>query len=114
MREETGLVLNDLGRLAYVVQSDWQRPARVRGLEVPGYLATVWAFEVASWTGSLHVGDPDRVVVDAAFVEVDEAVQRLAATEWLSAAARYLRGEVSPGSFSLERWHADGRFEQIG
>jgi 8-oxo-dGTP diphosphatase len=111
VREETGLELDDLGRLAYVTQVDCYRPARMRGRDVPGYLATVWAFDIASWSGILDVDDPDGVVVEAAFVEVDEAAARLAETEWLSVAAAYVRGQVAPGSFYAERWLADGGVE---
>lgn len=113
VREETGVVVGDVGSLAYVVQVDWRRPARVRGCEVDGYLATVWTFEVASWSGELRVDDPDGVVSEAAFVDVREASKRLEATPWLAVAAVYLRGEVEPGSFRAVRWHADGRAETL-
>ena len=107
--EETGLAIEELGRLAYAVRVDWRRPAHVRGREVPGYLATVWTFEVASWTGELVVDDPDGVVLEAAFLSVQEAVGRLGRTAWLSLAAAYLEGRVEPGSFHVERWDAAGR-----
>ena len=113
VREETGVVVGDVGTLAYVTHVDWQRPARVRGRHVAGYVATIWTFEVASWTGEVRVDDPDRVVVDAVFVHVDDAARRLAATAWLARAAGYLRGEVRPGSFHAERWQLDGTVETI-
>jgi 8-oxo-dGTP diphosphatase len=113
VREETGVTLEELGRLAYVTQVDCYRPARMRGRDLPGYLATVWAFEIASWSGDLHVDDPDGVVVDAEFVEADEAAARLAETEWLADAAAYVRGEMAPGTFYVERWLADGGVERI-
>ncbi|HXG76094.1 MAG TPA: NUDIX domain-containing protein [Gaiellaceae bacterium] len=103
VREETGIVVEKLGRLAYVTQVDDARP--------PGWLGTVFTFEVDSWSGDLDVDDPDGVVFDAAFVALDDAVERLAETEWLSLAARYLRGEISPGSYHVKRRLADGRIE---
>ena len=108
VEEETGIVLGELRHLAYVIQAEWQRPARVRGREVDGYVATIWCFEVDSWAGAIHVDDPDGVVVDAAFVRVEEAIERLHVTEWLSLAAGYLRDDVPPGSFHVERWLPDG------
>jgi 8-oxo-dGTP diphosphatase len=113
VREETGITIDELAHLAYVTQVDWQRPARVRGRDVPGYLATIWTFDVRSWSGDVDVDDPDRVVVDAAFVEAAEAAERLARTEWLARAAAYLRGAVAPGSFFAERWHAEGGADEI-
>jgi ADP-ribose pyrophosphatase YjhB (NUDIX family) len=110
--EETGISIEALGWLAYVAQVDHYRPARLRGRDVPGYLATIWSFEVRSWSGEIHVDDPDGVVVDAAFVDREEAVARLERTEWLSLAAGYLRGDVPRGSFHVERWLADGTVER--
>lgn len=108
VREEAGVEIRELGPLAYVTHLDWRRPARIRGREVAGYIATVWTFEVDSWFGELRVDDPDGVVVDAAFVQAREAADRLARTEWLELAAGYLRGDIRRGSFHVERWHADG------
>jgi hypothetical protein len=70
--------------------------------------ATIWTFDVRSWSGDIHVDDSDGVVVDGAFVEAAEATERLARTEWLALAAAYLRGAAPPGSFFAERWHAEG------
>ena len=113
MREETGVVVGDVGTLAYVTHVDWRRPAHVRGSHVAGYEATIWTFEVASWAGDVRVDDPDGVVVDAVFVDVEDAVRRLEATAWLARAAGYLRGEVRPGSFHAERWQLDGTVEMV-
>lgn len=78
-----------------------------------GYFATVWTFDVGCWQGELAPQDPDGLVLDAAFVPLDDAIARLGELEWQSATVAYLRGELAPGSLVLERWHADGTVESI-
>ena len=114
--EETGIRILELGALAYAVQLDSRRPPRFRrstGAEV-GFLATIWTFEVGSWEGDVRARDPDGVVLEAVFVPRTEAVERLATVWWHTSSVAYLRGEIEPGSLVLERWHADGRVEDLG
>lgn len=113
--EETGVEIEAIGPLAYVVHVDSRRPPRLRrstGSEI-GYGLTVWAFEVDRWEGPLAAADPDGVVHDAALVPLRDAVARLGEVWWHAVTARYLRGELAPGSLVLERWHADGTVEQL-
>jgi ADP-ribose pyrophosphatase YjhB (NUDIX family) len=113
--EETGIEILELASLAFVLQADSLRPPRLRrssGRET-GYLATVWVFEVGAWRGDLQTRDPDGVVQDAAFVPRAEAIDRLDTVWWQGASVRYLRGRLEPGSAVLQRWHADGRVEEL-
>lgn len=111
--EETGLEIAFPTRLAFVRQTDNRRPVQLvesRG-PGPGYLATIWVFEVDDWTGELEPRDPDGVVSEARLVPLAEAVERLKRTSWLELAADYLEGRVEPGTLHFERWHEDGRVE---
>jgi 8-oxo-dGTP diphosphatase len=114
--EEAGVEILELGALAFALQADSRQPPRFRrrsGSET-GYLATVWTFEIRAWRGDVGARDPDGVVIEASFVPRAEAIARLEAVWWHAATVRYLRGEMAPGSVVLERWHADGRVEELG
>ena len=115
LREETGLDIVGPTRLGFVVQVDNRRPEglRPRDPAAAGYLATVWTFEVDDWRGDVLSRDPEGVVLEARFVPLDEAIARLGAVPWHSLTARYLRGELEPGSLHFERWHEDGRVERL-
>lgn len=115
VREETGLEIVDPGRLAFVFQLDNRRAeALVTGRgPAAGYLATVWAFDVGRWHGELSPDDPDNLVSDAAFCTLADAIVHLGKLDWQTATVAYLRGELVPGSFVLERWHEDGAVESI-
>jgi ADP-ribose pyrophosphatase YjhB (NUDIX family) len=115
VREETGVDIRTLGRLAYTVHVDSRRPPRLQrstGAEV-GYQLTVWTFEIDDWKGGIEARDPDGVVHEAALVPLEEAIERLDEVWWQSVTARYLRGELEPGSLVVQRWHADGRIEEL-
>jgi ADP-ribose pyrophosphatase YjhB (NUDIX family) len=114
--EETGIEILELASLAFVLQADSRLPPRFRrssGAET-GYLATIFTFEAEAWRGGARARDPDGVVLDASFVSRAEAIGRLAAVWWHGVSVRYLRGELEPGSVVLQRWHADGRVEDLG
>jgi 8-oxo-dGTP diphosphatase len=112
--EETGLTVVAPARLAFVVQIDNQRSEQIHASRGPGggFLATVWTFE-ADWRGELAPADPDGYVVDASFVSLGDAIQRLERTRWLGWTASYLRGELAAGSAVFERWHADGSVQTV-
>lgn len=113
--EETGLEVASPTRLAFVRQLDNRRPVQLvesRG-PGPGYLATVWVFDIDEWRGELRADDPDGVVFEARLVPLDDAVARLRRTQWLGLAADYLEGRVEPGSLHFERWHLDGSTETL-
>jgi 8-oxo-dGTP diphosphatase len=114
VREETGLEIAFPVTLAFVRQLENRAPvALVGGRPGGGYLATVWVFEVESWSGEIRAQDPDGFVLEAALVPVGEACARLRRTHWLELPADYLEGRVERGSTHFERWHADGRIEVI-
>lgn len=67
VREETGLVVRDIGALAYV--ADYvgsQEEAQ-----------TAFVFEIRDWEGEPRADDPDGSVIDLAFFPLAEAVGRL-------------------------------------
>lgn len=99
VREETGLAVAAVGRLAYFVQVDNQQD---------GWFGDVWTFDVAEWAGELAIDDPDGFVLEAAWVELEEALERLAQTSWHALTRRYLRDDLEPRSVWLRRVHADG------
>jgi ADP-ribose pyrophosphatase YjhB (NUDIX family) len=114
VREETGLEVDGPAPLAFVRQIDNRQPvALVGGRPGDGYLATVWTFDVDSWSGELGARDPDGFVKEARFVPLAEAVERLRRTHWLELAADYLEGRVEPGSLHFERWHDDAGIERV-
>jgi 8-oxo-dGTP diphosphatase len=92
VREETGLVVTDPGRLAFVTQAvDAAR----------GWHVTVFAFDVAAFTGASCPADPDGFVVEACFVPVEEACARLMRADLRARGeplAAHLRGEVGAGA----------------
>lgn len=116
--EETGLTIHMPATLGYIRQIDNLRPAQLgghRGAEAgSGYVVTVWLFDVSSWEGEIGARDPDGVVHEARFAPLEEAADLLRRTHWLALAADYLEGAVIPGSIHFERWHVDGRIEELG
>jgi ADP-ribose pyrophosphatase YjhB (NUDIX family) len=108
--EETGLTVHLPARLAFVRQIDNRREAALAAHPNAGgdTLVTVWLFDVDSFDGEIGANDPDGLVREACFVEVEEAAARLRRTPWLELAAAYLEGLVEPGSLHFERWSEDG------
>jgi 8-oxo-dGTP diphosphatase len=115
VREETGLEIVDPGRVAFVVQIDNRRPLQVHESRGPGggYLATVWTFDVARWTGLVQPNDPDGFVREARFLPIEEAVGHLERISWQSPTVKYLRGELEPGALLLQRWQPDGTVKAV-
>ena len=105
VREETGIAVRDVGRLAFTVQVDDRQG---------GWFATVWTWDVAAWAGELRPADPDGLVVEAAWMPVDQAVDHLTRISWQSLTVRHLRGELERGSVWLRRVQPDGREEWLG
>ncbi|MFJ9690701.1 NUDIX hydrolase [Kitasatospora sp. NPDC101183] len=94
MREETGLLVGDPVRTAFLVNVDSRR--------YPSALAV--AFEVGVWSGSVRPEDGD--IEQAAFFPLPDALKLLGQLD--SAAQRepivgYLSGEVAPGTTWLYR-----------
>jgi ADP-ribose pyrophosphatase YjhB (NUDIX family) len=112
--EETGLTIVPPLRLAFLVQIDNRRPEQLHASRGPGtgYLATVWTLE-SEWRGELVPADPDGFVVEAEFVPLAHAIERLERTRWLGWTASYLRGDLEAGSAVFERWDADGSVQTV-
>ena len=92
VQEETGLVVTQLGALAYLAHVD-DRVTRTQTI------ATV--FEVSTWTGTLGGRDPDGVVQQVAWVPLPTALARLGALPWRvmrEPALAYLTGQTPQGS----------------
>ena len=107
IREETGLSVLRVGRLAYVVQLDHP---------VDGHQSFVFAFEVDRWEGTLRPADPDGLVLAAEFVAPSEAVRRLRDLPWpvvREPVIACLRGEMAPGAMWMYRRRADGSQELV-
>lgn len=73
LQEETGLVAESFGELLYAVQAelDGGRPG-----------ALVMVQRVLSWSGDVHVADPDGQVLEAAFLPRAEAIVRAGTIRW--------------------------------
>ena len=105
--EETGLLFEEPKRLAYVVQLD-QPFERYRSL--------TFVFEVEEWIGSLKPADPDHLILDAEFVPLSEALERLQSIPWRAMREpiiAYLREEVEAGSMWLYRTTSPGEDELV-
>lgn len=99
VREETGLDVQQIGHVAYMVQYD--QPAEA-------YQSLVVVFEIATWQGTLHMADPDQMILEAKFVPIPEALARIAALPWRrmrEPLGAYLTGNAPPGSLWLYRQH---------
>lgn len=91
VREETGLEIVELGQLIYTARLD--NPQH-------GYQAHTRVFAVQGWRGELSPADPERLILDVAFVPLPEARHRLAQMPWLvmrQPLLAYLQGEAAPG-----------------
>jgi len=100
-REEAGIEIQGIGRLAYCCQIDH-----------PSHDAQTIAFgfEVRTWSGSLGSNDPDGEIVQVAWVSVADAMERLGNIGWRGMREpllAYLRGEHSPGAVWLYREDMD-------
>jgi 8-oxo-dGTP diphosphatase len=104
LREETGITVVDPGQVAFTAQVDDQNI---------GYFATIWTWDVARWEGEIAVDDPDRLVLQAAWVPLEEACRRLDLISWQPLTARYLRGTLEPRPLWLRRVDPDGREEWL-
>jgi 8-oxo-dGTP diphosphatase len=104
VREETGVHVDNPGRVAFLVQVDNRQD---------DWLATVWTFDVAAWSGEIAVDDPDGFVSEAAWVEQDGAIARLKEISWHVLTADYLRGGLDSRPAWFRRVHEDGREELL-
>jgi 8-oxo-dGTP diphosphatase len=107
--EETGVHVVHPGAPAFLVEVDDRRD---------GWRGHVWTWDVARWQGepARRPADPDGLVLEAAWVPLDEACRRLDLVSWQPLTARYLRGELEPGSRWRRTVEPDGseRVERVG
>ena len=99
VREETGLKVQQIGHVAYMLQYD--QPAE-------GYQSLVVVFEITAWHGTLQIVDPDQVILNAKFMPVSEALAKIAALPWRrmrEPLVAYLTSTARPGSLWLYRQH---------
>ena len=73
IREETGLEVAEIGRLAYLVQVD-NREERYQTLAV--------VYEVSDWSGRVGGDDPDRLIHSVEFVALEDAIRRIEQLPW--------------------------------
>jgi 8-oxo-dGTP diphosphatase len=107
VREETGMEVLAVGPLAYIVQLD---------NTIGEFQPLVFIFEVARWEGAIHIKDPDGLILEASFLPLPEAIDRLRSLPWPSMrepVVAYLSGEAGPGSVWLYRRPAAGDEELI-
>lgn len=101
--EETGLRVEKLGALVYMSQL-------IMAPEDAQYIAYI--FNVDQWSGEIQINDPDEVILQAVFLPIPEAIDKLENTPWKSMGepiAAYLRGLVRDGSI----WLYDGLGQQV-
>ena len=97
VQEETGLVIEELGEMAYTTRLDNR---------VNGYQSTTRAFEVTAWRGEPAPADPDGLVDAVAFFPLAEAVAHLRQIPYPAMrepAIAYLAAEMPPGALWLYR-----------
>ena len=108
VREESGVEVDAIARLAYVAQID--RPQHAMQ-------TTAFVFEVAGWHGALGHNDPDHEILAVAFVPLAEAIRRLRSPLlWRGlneSAAAYLSGTAASGTVCLYREHADAQDQRL-
>lgn len=92
VREETGATVEQIGRLAYVMQID--HPER-------RFQTVAYCFEVDSWSGELQSADPDNEILEVALVPLAEVLMRLEAIHWTAVRVpllAYLSGVCPAGT----------------
>ena len=90
IKEETGLGVIRIGKLAYFMQSDNRKD---------DYQTLVFVFEIPEFDGDIFINDPDDVVIKAAFLPKDEAIQKLELLPWQSMKEpliEYLKNSSNP------------------
>ena len=93
VREETGIEVVTWSEPVYVIEAD--APGMGWHLRVEAHLAL-------EYSGSLHVDDPDGIVDDARFVDLDECEQHLVGNH------RWVR--EPPSEWLTERWNEQRRY----
>ena len=106
IREETGLLVRGPAPVAALI---WQRT--IDG--APDWVTVVC--EPTAWEGELNVDDPDGVTLQAAFVPVHDAVERLNGLRWGLSEPIVQRLHGAPlGSVWTYRWNGAGPWDVDG
>lgn len=90
VREETGLIVQSVARLAFLSQ---HLSAQSTGFDP----LTAFGFEISDWDGEVRIDAADEDVFDAEFVPCDVAVERLGLNTFapsVEPARAYLSGAV--------------------
>jgi 8-oxo-dGTP diphosphatase len=101
LAEETGIAITKTGRVAYTTQIE----------RIDGGRTLALVFEVEQWTQLSMPNDPDKVVMQAQFVQLEEAINRLAQLPWRSMsepAITYLEEKIHYGSLWVYAEQRDG------
>ncbi len=99
VREETGLIVDRIGKLISVTHLV-DRPQALQ--------AVSFVFEVGEWSGVVARADPDELVLKAVFLSVADAVARLEKSVWpamFEPVAAYLLGTHAAGTVWLYSEH---------
>ena len=107
VREETGLEVLQIGPLLYLTQLDDPLKA---------HQSIAFIFEITTWRGRLTNNDPDRYILDAHFLSVTDAIEKLQSLPWRGMrepAIAYLRGETKPGAAWLYRQQPDSGIQLV-
>ena len=73
IREETGLEVAGIGRLAYLVQLDNREE---------GYQTLAVVYEVTEWSGRVGGDDPDTLIQAVEFVALEDAIRLIEQLPW--------------------------------
>lgn len=118
VREETGLVVIEIGPLLYLTHHD--NPGYGVSFDGapsgPGFHALAAIFGVARWEGEPLCADPDGLVLEARFFPPAEAIARLEELPYRvmrEPIIAYLRGEAAPGATWCYRRQPDGCDELV-
>lgn len=107
VREETGLKVDKIGKLAYVTQiNNAILPVR----------SIAFIVEIEAWSGILAPDDPDDLTYDVAFVPIPEAINRLDRAIWTpmrEPLQAYLRQEKASGKVWQYHQHSFREFELL-
>lgn len=92
VREETGIIVQVIGPLAYLTNAH-----NVAHNE----MLIAHIFEVVAWSGTIAINDPDDHIISAGFYSIADVLERLVTVPWQpmrEPLMAYLRGEKPRGA----------------
>ena len=96
VKEETGLDVLEIGSLVYHVHIDFE-----------GQPTEAEIYEVIQWEGSFNIQDPDGLVIEAAFIPLEQALIELAKIDYRPMSEpplSFLRGDSPAGTIWRYRY----------